>query len=217
MGAIVGLMNWGQDLFEKLRGAVDFVAPVMLRIYLVPEFFVAGSNKWNPFAEGGTFNPAEGLKDIAAWFGNPDWGLGLPAPMLMAILAWAAEYLGSICLAFGFAVRWVCIPLLITMIVAATTVHWDNGWQAVHDSKSPHATEKTAEALTRLDTAKSILEEHGNYEWLTEHGNVISSNNGIEWPATYFVMLLALLFLGGGRFFSIDYWIDRSFRDRSAG
>ena len=39
------------------------------------------------------------------------------------------------------------------------------------------------------------------------------SNNGIEWAATYFVMLLALFFLGGGRFISLDYWIARKFRN----
>ena len=44
---------------------------------------------------------------------------------------------------------------------------------------------------------------------MTEHGKFIVSNNGIEWAATYFVMLAALLFLGGGRYISLDYWIRR--------
>ena len=135
----MGILIWCQRSFDKIRTAIDFVGPLLLRLYLVPVFFIAASNKWDPFAENGTFNPAEGLKDVASWFGNPDWGLGLPAPLLMACLAWAAEYLGAICLAVGFAVRWVCIPLMFTMIVAATTVHWANGWQAVHDLKSPYA------------------------------------------------------------------------------
>jgi len=207
----MGILIWSQNIFDKVRGALDFVAPVLLRLYLVPVFFVAGANKWNPFAENGTLNPAVGLKDIADWFGNPDWGLGLPAPMLMAILAWAAEYLGAICLAMGFAVRWVCIPLMFTMIVAATTVHWDNGWQAVHDLKSPYASANAEGAIERLGAAKSILKEHGNYDWLTENGNFIVSNNGIEWAVTYFVMLAALLFLGGGRIVSVDYWIRRRY------
>ncbi|MEM7468931.1 MAG: DoxX family protein [Pseudomonadota bacterium] len=208
----MGLFVWCQNLFDTIRNSFDFIGPVLLRIYLVPVFFVAGANKWNPFAEGGTFNPAEGLSDVANWFGNPDWGLGLPAPLLMAILAWAAEFLGAIALALGFAVRWVCIPLMFTMIVAATTVHWDNGWQAVHDAKSPHASETVDAAADRLTRAKSILKEHGNYKYLTEHGNFVVSNNGIEWAATYFVMLMALMFLGAGRFFSLDYWINRKFR-----
>jgi len=209
----MGLLLWGQDLFDRVRNAFDFVGPLLLRLYLVPVFFVAGSNKWNPFADGGTLNPAEGLKSVADWFGNPDWGLGLPAPLLMAILAWAAEYIGAICLAFGFAVRWVCIPLMFTMIVAATTVHWDNGWQAVHDLKSPHASANAEAAIERLGKAKSLLQEHGNYDWLSEHGGFVASNNGIEWAATYFVMLMALMFLGGGRFVSVDYWVKRRFND----
>lgn len=211
----MGIFVWCQNLFDAIRNSVDFIGPLLLRIYLVPVFFVAGSNKWNPFAEGGTFNPAEGLASVADWFGNPDWGLGLPFPLLMAILAWSAEFLGAIALAVGFAVRWVCIPLMFTMIVAATTVHWDNGWQAVHDAKSPHPSANVAEAADRLSRAKSILKEHGNYKYLTEHGNFVVSNNGIEWAATYFVMLMALMFLGAGRFFSVDYWLNQKFRPGS--
>ena len=205
------LLRWCQGLFDRCRNALDFLAPLLLRLYLVPVFFVAGRNKWNPFADGGTFNPAEGLRDIANWFGNPDWGLGLPAPLLMAILAWAAEYVGAICLALGVAVRWVCIALMITMVVAATTVHWDNGWQAVHDLKSPFASSQAEGAAERLNTAKSLLKEHGHYDWLTEAGSFVVSNNGIEWAATYFVMLAALMFLGAGRFFSLDYWIRKRY------
>jgi uncharacterized membrane protein YphA (DoxX/SURF4 family) len=208
----MGFLLWAQERFDGIRHRVDFVAPLLLRLYLVPVFFFAGSNKWNPFAENGTLNPAEGLQDVAQWFGNPDWGLGLPAPLLMAVLAWAAEYVGAICLALGFAVRWVCVPLMLTMVIAATTVHWENGWQAVHDPKSPHAADAVHEAVERLSQAKSLLREHGDYDWLTEHGSFVVSNNGIEWAATYFVMLVALMFLGGGRFISIDYWIRRRFR-----
>ena len=130
--------------------------------------------------------PAAGLEDVAAWFGNPDWGLGLPAPLLMATLAWSAEYLGAIALALGTATRWVCIPLMLTMVVAATSVHWDNGWQAVHDLKSPYPAANTEAAIDRLDRAKSILAEHGNYDWLTEHGPIVSANNGIEWGGDLF-------------------------------
>ncbi|WP_256438076.1 hypothetical protein [Thiomicrorhabdus sp. 6S3-12] len=36
-------------------------------------------------------------------------------------------------------------------------------------------------------------------------------NNGIEWAVTYFLMLLALFMVGGGRYFSLDYWIRRRF------
>lgn len=46
--------------------------------------------------------------------------------------------------------------------------------------------------------------EHGNYDWLTSSGSVVILNNGIEFAATYFVMLLALFFMGGGRYVSLD-------------
>lgn len=64
------------------------------------------------------------------------------------------------------------------------------------------------EAVERLDRAKSILQEHGNYGWLTEHGNFVVLNNGIEFAATYFIMLLALLYLGSGKA-GLDYWLNR--------
>ncbi len=34
--------------------------------------------------------------------------------------------------------------------------------------------------------------------------------NGIEFAATYFIMLLALLVIGGGKYVSIDYWIAKN-------
>ncbi len=33
--------------------------------------------------------------------------------------------------------RWFALPLMFTMIVAATTVHWDNGWQAMPETELP--------------------------------------------------------------------------------
>ena len=38
-------------------------------------------------------------------------------------------------------------------------------------------------------------------------------NNGIEFAATYFIMLLVLFFNGAGRLVSLDYWIARRWRD----
>ena len=198
---IIEYANKAQSVLDKAK-AVDFLAPLALRLYLVPIFWVAGRNKMQSFS------------DTAAWFGNPDWGLGLPMPTVMAFLATAAEVGGAVLLLLGLATRWACIPLLFTMFVAATQVHWHNGWQAVHDLRSPFPSVNAEAAIDRLNRAKSILREHGNYEWLTEHGNFIVSNNGVEWAVTYFVMLLALFFLGSGRYVSIDYWLKRSVHSR---
>ena len=59
--------------------------------------------------------------------------------------------------------------------------------------------------------ARQILMEHGDYERLTDQGHIVILNNGIEFAATYFVMLLSLFFTGAGRYFSVDFWIRRRF------
>ncbi|MBM2829646.1 MAG: DoxX family rane protein [Gammaproteobacteria bacterium] len=206
MAVIIKCLGCAQNILDKIRGSIDFIGPLLLRIYLVPVFWVASNNKWNPF------NMDSSLMDTIDWFGDTEWGLGLPFPVLNAYMAWSAEYFGAILLALGLATRWICIPLMATMIVAAVTVHIDHGWQAIHDIKSPFASEYVAEAIDRLDEAKSILKEHGDYDQLTEYGSFVALNNGIEWPATYFILLLALFFIGGGRYISVDYWIARKFR-----
>jgi uncharacterized membrane protein YphA (DoxX/SURF4 family) len=183
-------------LLESTR-RIDFIAPLALRLYLVPVLWLAGITKWKSF------------DSTVAWFGNPEWGLGLPFPWLLALLATWTEILGAISLLFGIAVRWFAVPLMFTMIVAAATVHWEYGWQAIADPGGAFATERVEEASEKLSRAKSILREHGNYSWLTSSGNFVVLNNGIEFAATYFVMLLALFFTGAGRFVSVDYWVKR--------
>jgi len=195
------LLNSLQNLLDSTR-ALDFLAPLALRLYLAPVFWYAGTNKLAHF------------EDTAAWFGNPDWGLGLPFPTLLAGLATGAEVLGAVLLVIGLGVRWISVPLMVTMVVAAVTVHWHNGWQAVADKASPWASGNVDEAVMRLDRAKEILAEHGNYDWLTETGSFVISNNGIEWAATYFIMLLALFFMGAGRYLSVDHWIARALRTK---
>lgn len=197
-----GIAKGLHGLLDKTR-AVDFLAPLLLRLYLAPVFWIAANNKWNPFDANSS------LENTINWFANPDWGLGLPFPEVMAYMAWGAEYFGAIALILGIAVRWAAIPLMVTMLVAATTVHWHNGWQAIHDKMSPFASDNVDGAIDRLDKARSILQEHGNYSWLTETGNFVVLNNGIEFAATYFVMLLVLFFIGAGKYFSVDYWIAR--------
>ena len=185
-----------QNLLDLTR-TVDWLAPLALRLYLVPVFWMAGTMKLDHFS------------DTVAWFGNSDWGLGLPYPTLMAALAAGTEVLGAIMLLIGLGVRWISGPLMITMLVAAVTAHWQNGWLAIASGGGMFATERTQGAINRLDRAKDILKEHGNYEWLTENGSFVALNNGIEFAATYFIMLLPLLFIGGGRYVSVDFWIAR--------
>lgn len=186
-------------LLDRTR-AVDFLAPLALRLYLAPIFWMAGTNK------------LASMEGTIAWFGNPEWGLGLPFPTLMAWLAALTETFGAVFLLFGFAVRYISIPLMFTMVVAAVTVHWQNGWLAIAEGAgSLFANERTVGAIERLDKAKEILREYGHYDWLTEHGSFVVLNNGIEFAATYFIMLLTLFFIGAGRYASIDFWLRRRF------
>lgn len=153
----------------------------------------------------------------------------LPVELSWFLASWT-EFLGGICLLLGLATRVWAIPLAVTMWVAAVSVHWDNGWPAIAPSNPPAAcipgsaahqaanvferyikcsnvNARTIEAAERLARAKSILREHGNYRYLNGSGSIVKLNSGIEFAAIYFAMILALLIIGGGRYFSVDYYI----------
>jgi putative oxidoreductase len=187
-----------QELLHACR-AVDFLAPLALRLYLVPIFWMAGTQK------------LAAMDATIEWFGNPDWGLGLPFPAVQAWLATLSELGGAIALLAGFATRWAVLPLMVTMVVAAVKVHCANGWLAIATGSGLFATERTIGAVQRLARAKEILQQYGNYEWLTEMGNFVVLNNGVEFVVTYAIMLLTLFFIGGGRYVSVDYWLARRF------
>ena len=209
---MIAVLNKLQDILDATR-KIDFLAPLALRLYLAPIFIAVG------------FHKATHFEDIVSWF---EYSLELPAPQLMAFLATAAELLGGFALLFGLAVRWVAIPLMITMLVAIFSAHWENGWFAVAPSDpetsvanvlapigfpgAAESLENSVEVGKRLDRARDILRENGNYSWLTEKGSVVILNNGIEFAATYFIMLLSLFFIGAGRYLSFDYWIAKKYR-----
>lgn len=177
----------------------DGIVALTLRLYLVPIFWMAGTNKLAHFQQ------------TVEWFGNTDWGLGLPFPTLLATLATSAEILGAILLALGLLTRLISIPLIITMLVAIVTVHLPNGWQAIADPNAPFASAQVIASSEKLEKARQILEIYGNYDWLTSSGSFVILNNGIEFAVTYLVMLLALIVLGGGRYLSFDYWVKHFF------
>ena len=195
---IVRLGIWAQSLLDRLV-VLDFVPALLLRIYLAPIFWMAGTQK------------AAHFSDTVEWFGNAEWGLGLPFPALMAFLATAAELGGAVSLILGLALRWMCIPMMFTMLVATFTVHWQNGWLAIAEGSGIFSNMRAMEAQQRLDEAKEILMQHGDWEHLTEFGNFVILNNGVEFAVTYTIMLLALAFLGAGRYVSADYWLRKRF------
>ncbi|HFD12411.1 MAG TPA: DoxX family protein [Crenotrichaceae bacterium] len=178
---------------------LDFFAPLAMRLYLAPVMWMAGTKKLSA------------IESTIAWFGNPEWGLGLPFPEPLAWLVAILETTGAIMLLCGFGVRLIVIPLMLIMLTAALTVHWDNGWLAIAEADGFFATDRTRDAIIRLDMAKSIVQEYGNYGWLTGKGSLVILNNGVEFAVTYFIMLLSLFFSGAGRYLSIDYWVSRWF------
>lgn len=197
-----------QQIIARLQVA-DGIPLLLLRLYLAPVMIQAGWNK------------ASSFDSIVDWFGNDDYGLGLPMPLVMAFLATAAELVGGVLLLLGALTRLVSIPLMVTMIVAMVSVHAKNGWLAIADASSWLAdgtillNENIMAAPEKLAAAKSLLQEHGHYDWLTSSGNFVVLNNGIEFAATYFIMLLVLFIYGGGRFFSVDYYVNKAMGSKS--
>ena len=70
--------------------------------------------------------------------------------------------------------------------------------------------ENSLEVQERIEKIRGLVEEHGFPDYLYEKGKPSILNNGIEFSAIYFAMLLSLFFMGGGRFVSIDYWLKRN-------
>lgn len=199
-------------LFNRLQ-ALAFIAPLLMRLYLAPVMLAAGLYK------------AHHIDAVIQWF---EHGLGFPEPVVLAYAVAYIELIGGFCLLFGLAVRWLAMPLMVVMLVAAGSVHWQNGWFTVAPSEpltsvarpladigvpaAKQSLENSVDVAKRLHRAEALLMEHGNYAWLTEKGEFAVLNNGIEKAATYFIMLLALLFSGAGRYLSFDAYLDKRSR-----
>ena len=203
-----------EQFYEKLRTPLDFLPSLLLRIYLAPIFIYAGYGKLQLSNSDAGF-PQRLLADpyVAGWFGD---GLGLPFPELMAFLAGWTEFLGGWLLLFGLMTRYIAIPLMVTMVVAAVTVHWENGWHTLPETKLQVPWEwkkdEIAQAVERRSEINELVKQHGDYQHLTQHGKVTILRSGIEAAATYFLMLLVLVMTGGGRHVSMDYWFAKRCR-----
>jgi len=220
------LLNNSLRTASDMSKTVDWLAPLLMRFILAPVMIVAGYNKLNlANADVDWWQRVLADENVVAWFGNSEWGLGLPLPELLAFMAGWTEFAGGWLLLIGLATRLISIPLAITMLVAAVTVHWDNGWFAIAPTNAatsaalaldwlgiPGAAESlqnSVEASERLTAIRGIVSEHGFTDYLYANGPIAILNNGIEFAAIYFVMLLNLIVNGGGRFVSLDYWLFR--------
>ena len=86
-----------QQIVTRLQVA-DGIPLLLLRLYLAPVMIQAGWNK------------ASSFDSIVDWFGNDDYGLGLPMPFVMAFLATAAVLVGGVLLLLGELNCLVCNP-----------------------------------------------------------------------------------------------------------
>lgn len=225
---MAALIETADHWYRKILAYVqhlDGVASLMLRLILAPVLIAAG---WEKITGDN-------------WFGFQQDSFPFPFNVLPPELSWFlaswTEFLGGIAILFGLATRLVAIPLAVTMFVAAYAVHLDNGWPAIAPSNPPamcisgtpeneasnaigryvkcyNVNERTIEASERLARAKSILREHGNFRYLNGSGSIVKLNSGIEFAAIYLAMLFALVFIGGGRYLSVDYWLGLMLRRR---
>ena len=207
-------MQFVLSRYAQLVQNLTSLAPillVLLRIFLAPIFIYAGYGKLQlGNVELGLLERLTADPGTVWWFGE---SLGMPAPEVLAFLAGWTELLGGWLLLAGLFTRFFSLALMFTMVIAATTAHWENGWHALPETKLTMPwewrTDLIEEASKRKEKAKDILREHGNYKWLTATGPVTILKNGIEFAATYFLMLFVLLIYGGGNYLSLDYWLSR--------
>jgi putative oxidoreductase len=75
---------------------------------------------------GPALTKAKDVHGVIDWFTE----LGIPFPTLNAWLSMSTELAGIVLVALGLATRIIALPLIIVMLVAIRTVHWQNGFEA---------------------------------------------------------------------------------------
>ncbi|MFA6947151.1 MAG: DoxX family protein [Pedobacter sp.] len=109
-------MNITAKYFSATAGLekVKFLPLLLMRLMIAYGFYGPAIMKWDD------------INSISEWFES----LGIPLPYLNAYLAAGTETLGVVLLFLGLGTRFITIPLIITMLVAIKTVHWENGFEA---------------------------------------------------------------------------------------
>ena len=99
------------------RGLTNGWTLLPLRVVVGSGFMVHGLAKWNR-------GPAN--------FGKLLHLLGVPAPVPTAWLVTLLEIFGGAAILAGVLVALVSIPLIVSMLVAMFTVHWQYGFSAIN-------------------------------------------------------------------------------------
>ncbi|MBI1372834.1 MAG: DoxX family membrane protein [Phycisphaera sp.] len=91
------------------------VAFLLIRLVVGAVFLFHGSQKLFGWFDG------PGIEGFSAFLGDK---LGMPMPALMAYLAAGGEFFGGLFVLLGLLTRLAAIPLIVSMTVAVTQVHW---------------------------------------------------------------------------------------------
>ena len=174
--------------FGWLRG-LDFLPPLILRLFLVPLLWVSGQQKLGLFtsADAVWYNPMTWI-NTETYQAAAESMSGLPlignlADMLPALVG-GLEVVGAFLLLIGFAVRWISLPLLA--LIGLTAFVALNGQDIV-----------------------AVLKD-----LLMTHGYTDMSDSAFSKALIYFLMLLTLFFMGAGRFFSVDWFLHRRLHNK---
>ncbi|HRH10281.1 MAG TPA: DoxX family protein [Bacteroidia bacterium] len=87
---------------------------LLIRLILAYGFWEPAKTKWTD------------INSVAEWFES----IGIFAPKLNAYLSASTEMAGVFLLLFGLGTRIIALPLIIVMLVAIKTVHWQYGFPA---------------------------------------------------------------------------------------
>jgi len=163
---------------------LDFLPPLLFRLFLAPLFWVSGQQKlglftspdmtwWNPL----TWINADTYKASAEAMSSMPL-IGSLSDIMPGLIG-GLEIIAAFFLLIGFAVRWISLPMLALIGLTALT------------------------ALHGQDIVTAFK------ELLLSHGYTDMSTSGFSKAVVYFLMLLALFFMGAGRFFSVDWFLHR--------
>lgn len=105
-----------KDSADRLNAFQD-LGLLILRLLLAYCFYEPATMKWKD------------TNVVIAYFGS----MGFPLPILSAYLVAGVEASAVVLLTLGFGTRLISLLLIIIMVVAMATVHWQNGFSAANN------------------------------------------------------------------------------------